>query len=316
MYFLGLDGGGTKTKAVLSDISGDQLRIAEGGPGNVSSLGRDDVKEIIFNLIEDLLEGEPLSQIQNATLCLAGIGREQERRLMSDLIASAGLAEFNLKTDAEILYFAAFDEDDAIVLEAGTGAVCILKSGVELKQFGGWGYLLGDDGGGYSIGRSALRTVLLEAERTSSLSEFSTQIMKYFNVINPEEIITKVYDAESSQATISSCAKLVCSLALSGDQEAIAIIDEAAASLYDLLVHAIEAEKVDPPYNIALAGSVFGLNSPVQIKFKEIALKSSMEINYSDILYTPAGAALLHAIKSSGETISQSLQIKLKEHAL
>ena len=316
MYFLGLDGGGTKTNAILSDISGNKLRIVEGGPGNVSTVGRDAIRELILNLIENLLEGEPLSQIQNATLCFAGIGREHEQNLMSDLIASIGLTDYDLKTDAEILHFAAFDEKDGIVLEAGTGAVCIIRSGGILNQFGGWGYLLGDGGGGYSIGRSALRNVLSEFERTDSLSDFSAQIMNHFKVMNPEEIITKVYSAENSQMLISSCAELVSSLALSGDKEAIAIIDEAASSLYNLMVNAIESNKINPPINIALAGSVLGLNSPVQFKFKEIASKSSMEFNYSDILYTSAVAALLHAIKSSGETISESLQLKLQENAL
>ena len=82
MYFLGLDGGGTKTNAILSDISGVQLRRTEGGPGNVSTMGSDSVKELILDLLEKLLEGEPLSQIQNATLCFAGIGREHSILLL------------------------------------------------------------------------------------------------------------------------------------------------------------------------------------------------------------------------------------------
>ena len=316
MYFLGLDGGGTKTEAVLTDLSGNQLRRAEGGPGNVSTLGQEGVKELISNLIENLLKGEPLSHIQNATLCFAGIGRVQEKYLMSDLIASLGLTEFNLKTDAEILHFAAFDEEDGIVLEAGTGAVCVIKSGGKLKQFGGWGYLLGDDGGGYSIGRYALRKVLAEIESDQPLSDFSAQIMNHFKVKMPEEIITKVYGAESSQMLIASCAKLVSSLALSRIQEANVIITEAAKSLYNLVINAVESAKIKPPYSIALAGSVLGLNSPVQDQFKELASKSSFDFNYSDILYTSAEAALIHAIKNSGEAISDSLQLKLREPAI
>jgi len=315
MYFLGLDGGGSKTNAILSDISGDQLRRADGGPGNVSTVGRDGVKELISILIEKLLDGEPLSQIKNATLCFAGIGREQEKKLMSDLIASLGFNEFNVKTDAEILHFAAFDEEDGIVLEAGTGAVCIIKSGGELKQFGGWGYLLGDDGGGYSIGIHALRKVLSDDEKDQSLSDLSGNIMNHFDVKIPKEIITKVYGADSSQMLIASCAKIVSSSALSGDQDSIDIINEAAASLYDLVIHAIESTKIKPPYGIALAGSVLGSNSPAQDHFKKLASKSSMEFNYSNISYTSAEAALIHAIKSSGEIISESLQLRLKKAA-
>ena len=235
---------------------------------------------------------------------------------MSEVIETLGLRNFNLKTDAEILHFAAFDEKDGIVLESGTGAVCIIKSEGVMKQFGGWGYLLGDDGGGYSIGRLALRNVLSESEKTNSLSEFSSQIMKHFNVKMPEEVITQVYEAESSQKLIASCAELVSSLALAGDEEAIAIINNAATSLYDLVIQAIESTKSKPPYNISLAGSVLDSKSPAQNYFKELASKSSNEFKYSDIIYTSAGAALINAIKNSGETISDSLILKLKELAL
>ena len=313
MYFLGLDGGGSKTNAVLSDISGRHLRRSAGGPGNVSTLGRDGIRELISDLIERLLDGESVSRIQNATFCFAGIGREQERKMMGKVITSLGLTDFSLKTDAEILHSAAFDEEDGIVLEAGTGAVCIIKSNRELKQFGGWGYLLGDDGGGYFIGRFALRKVLSESERASSPSKLSQEIMNYFKVKTPEEVITKVYGAESSQMLIASCAELVSSLALAGDPDAETIIHEAATSLYNLVIHAIDSTNPNPPYKLALAGSVIGSKSPVKDYFKELASRSSMDFKYSDFLYSPAGAALINAIKNSGETISESLQLRLKE---
>ena len=316
MYFLGIDGGGTNTIAVLSNISGDHLRRAAGGPGNISTSGLDNVKEIISNLIEKVLEGESVGLIQYATLCFAGIGRAQERKMMAEVIESLGLSNFNLKTDAEILHIAAFADEDGMVLQAGTGAVCIVKSDGVLKQFGGWGYLLGDDGGGYSIGRLALRKVLSDSEKANSLSDFSREILNYFKVKNPEDVITKVYGAQSSQMLIASCAEIVSSLALAGDHEATVLINNAADSLYDLMIQAIESTKLKAPYNIALAGSVLGLNSPVQDYLKELVSKSSIEIKYSDIFYTSAEAALIDAIKSSGEAISESLQLKLKEPAI
>ena len=115
---------------------------------------------------------------------------------------------------------------------------------------------------------------------------------------------------------IASCAKLVSSSALSRIQEASVIITEAAKSLYNLVINAVESAKIKPPYSIALAGSVLGLNSPVQDQFKDLASKSSFDFNYSDILYTSAEAALIHAIKNSGEAISDSLQLKLREPAI
>jgi len=84
MYFLGLDGGGSKTNAILSNISGSYLRRSAVGPGNVSTLGKDDIRELISNLIERLLDGKSVSRIQYATLCFAGIGREQERKMMGE----------------------------------------------------------------------------------------------------------------------------------------------------------------------------------------------------------------------------------------
>ena len=312
MIFLGIDAGGSKTTAVVADLNGEQIRTANGGPGAISAVGVSGVNSLITELLKELDLYDSLDRLQAATFGFSGVGREDVREKVKDEIKKIGVTDFELITDGELLHYSAFGESDGILLEAGTGAVCISGNSNVLTQIGGWGYLLGDEGGGYQIGRDAIRNASAENDKNLSVSKLSIEIMKFYGVEKREELINAVYSADNVQKVISSSAFTVCELAKQGDTDAQTIVEDAANHLFTILQTALEKFATDDIIKIACAGSILSEDSPVLDLFNKKVDKIGYNFEFIDIQIEPAAAGVLYAVKSSGEEASEQLQNSLK----
>ena len=312
MIFLGIDAGGTKTTAVAADIKGEMIRSAKGPPGAISVIGVNGVKSLITDLLKELDLNDSLDRIQAATFGFSGVGRTDVSEKVEEEIKKIGFTDFKLITDGELLHYSAFKESDGILLEAGTGAVCIIGKNNVLTQIGGWGYLLGDEGGGYQIGRDAVRKALAENDKNLPVSELSKEIMKFYGVEKREELISAVYSSDNVQKVISSSAFTVCDLAKQGDSDAQTIVEAAATHLFTILQTALEKYAADDLIKIAYAGSLLGKDSPVLDLFNKKLDNIGSDFEIIDIPIEPAAAGVLYAVISSGEESSEQLLNSLK----
>lgn len=313
MYFLGIDGGGTKTTAVLADAKGEVIRMQQAGPGNVAVLREERTEALISALVFALLRDEPVDRITRATLGCAGANGQPEKDILNRVLTKLGIACFSVLTDAELLYFAALGETTGILLAAGTGSVCIGKDAAgQVIEFGGWGYLLGDDGSGHHLGRLAMRTALQEADRGLPLSQLSQALLRFFGARHPRELISKVHSSDNPQFLMASCARLVGEQAEAGDPNALNCIDVVAEALCALAHIALERLALAPPIPTGLAGSLLSEDSIVAIRFKTQAEKRGMRLQYRRSELHPAAAAVLHALAQAGVQANKSLVEKLK----
>jgi N-acetylglucosamine kinase-like BadF-type ATPase len=314
MYYLGIDGGGTKTTGVLSDCKGEILRTKKTGPGNVSVLGEEiftkHLKEIVYGLLGD----EAVSRVKWATFGFAGAGREQEKRRVKEIISGLGIEKFSLLTDAELLYYSIHGNSQGILIVAGTGSVCIIRNNKnELEQLGGWGYLLGDEGSGYDLGRQAIREALNADERGKKPSKLTCKLLSFYQVEHPKDLITRVYSSSNHQQLIASSAGLVCELALKGERNAKRIVTTAASALLELSKLGIERLDTNPPYKIALSGGILYEDSPVVSEFKNKADKIKLDFEYVGQCLQPAAAGVLNSLRDAGEPVTDSLMKRLRK---
>ncbi|MEJ2634073.1 MAG: BadF/BadG/BcrA/BcrD ATPase family protein [Calditrichia bacterium] len=291
------------------------IRKLRKGPGNISVLGRRLLSILIGELTDELLRGRKTDEIAGATFAFAGAGRVPEKRMAGEVIQEAGIKNFTIMTDAEILHYSIFGEQAGILISAGTGSVCLVKrKDLGYLQLGGWGYLLGDEGSGFHIGNLAIRRVLHNAQKGNVNTGFTQKILSFYNIDHPRNIISAIYSSSNPSNLVASCARLVCELAEAGDAEADSIIMSAAEVLVDLAQQAIlyydlnESEK----YRISLAGSILADVSAVNRKFREIALKRNLKLEYIAQEMEPSAAAVLHAMKMADAEIPGSLTGKLK----
>ena len=164
MRIWGIDGGGTKTDAVICDEGGRVLRRTQGGPSNCSARPMEQVLSMLTKTIRALTAGlsgaDAAPDAIFAGISGAGVG-DNAARIRAHLQALFPQCPcIQAGTDAKNALRSAIPAGDGAIAIAGTGSGVFVFRGEEMQQIGGWGYLLGDEGSGGAIGRMLLRDCL------------------------------------------------------------------------------------------------------------------------------------------------------------
>lgn len=236
MLYLGIDAGASSTKWTLLDSEG---MVKEGT--SLSMDGHINREESKTRMITVLKEIEAVAHPQKVTAIYAGITGISETvdgaAATIEIFRSVfGKTSLELVTDIELGYRAHLDLGEGIFLYAGTGSIALhIDKNKEIIRAGGWGYLLGDEGGGYWIGREAIRRVLFQIENQSPIdpNSFEAQILTFIDCRNWKDIKSFVYSHERSK--MASIARHVIELAQQGDMTALEIIQEAVGYLANLV---------------------------------------------------------------------------------
>lgn len=155
---LGVDGGGTGCRAAVADLSGRVLGRGEAGAANIASEPEAAAGNIRHAVEKALDQAKATAtHISRAVLGLAGanLPGAPER-----LAGTLPYPKVRIVTDAITAARGALGQSDGIVAAIGTGSVFAVQRGQEIRQFGGYGFLLGDEGSGASLGRALLSRAL------------------------------------------------------------------------------------------------------------------------------------------------------------
>src|SRR5690606_36524088 len=166
-YYVGIDGGGTRTTLAVADAEGRELIRRTGPAGLVDPRRPAATAELLVGLIRETAAAA--GQEGPATgLCagLAGVGNVTERELVQGSLLRSGVAEQVLVvSDGETALHGALGGGPGILLIAGTGSVAYGRSeDGRVARCGGWGMIVGDEGAGYRVGQEGLRAALLSAD--------------------------------------------------------------------------------------------------------------------------------------------------------
>ena len=238
-FVIGVDGGGTKTNAILVGLDGTVYAEAAGGPTNLATVGTAKAAQVLLDLFLECCataKAEP-ELLQNVVLGLAGAGRPAVRADLTDkLLAAAAKKKFPLKsivveTDARIALEAAFAGGPGVALIAGTGSIALYRTedGKYLRA-GGWGHVLGDEGSGYAIGRDGLQAVMRQFDGRGEKTLLTKKAFEHFGVSNVEELIPKIY---TEGADIAAFAPRVFEAVVERDRPAHLILVKNANDLTD-----------------------------------------------------------------------------------
>jgi N-acetylglucosamine kinase-like BadF-type ATPase len=262
---LGIDGGGTKTVALLAKAS------EQGGPTVIArgSSGASNPRSVGFELAAAALNaavaaafhaaGIPPGTVAAACLGLAGAGRESERReLQSWADARRLAARFVQVHDALPVLAAGAPDLCGIALIGGTGSLAFGRNQAgDSARCGGWGYLFGDEGSGYSLAREALRAVAHEADGRGPATSLTERLLSRLRISRAENLVEAIYHADVDRATVASLADLVLEAARAHDPVAIALVDRAAGDLAEMVVAvAARLRFGEEPFPLALTGGL------------------------------------------------------------
>jgi glucosamine kinase len=238
-YVLGVDGGGSKTNAVIVGMDGNVLAEAQGGPTNLMTVGVKGAVPIIFDLVKSCAEkiNAEATSLSSIVIGIAGAGRAVERTEFLNALLLHGqkkkfpLKQVRIETDARIALEAAFAGGPGIVVVAGTGSIALYRTeDNKILRAGGWGKLVGDEGSGYVIGRDALNAVMRQADGRGEKTVLTQKAFEHFGVKAAEDIVAKiVYD----RLDIASFAPKVFEAVVERDRTAHLLIVKNANDLAD-----------------------------------------------------------------------------------
>ncbi|MEY2573495.1 MAG: N-acetylmuramic acid 6-phosphate etherase [Verrucomicrobiota bacterium] len=221
---LGVEGGGTKTSWVLVESEGGAFAIVDQGklpPSNFRLVSPERLRAIFQQMP---------GGAERVGMFLAGCATEDDRNVLEKLCAEVWpKSKIVAGSDRDSGLAAALGRGDGIAVNAGTGASVTGRRGARVEKAGGWGHILGDAGGGYSLALQALRLILREYDLHRGEAQFTATILRTLSLNSRDELVRWAQVADKNE--VAGLAPVVMECAMKGDEIAMRIVEEGAGVL-------------------------------------------------------------------------------------
>ena len=304
-YYLGIDGGGTKTTCAVGDES-NLLATVTTGPSNIVRVGAPQTRESLQKAVQQACAAAGVAPAQVERTCVGGSGAARPelaaevRAFLAEILSSP----VDVVGDMEIALAAAFREGPGVVVIAGTGSIAFGRDrqGRTLRA-GGWGFAIGDEGSAHWIGREAIAAVLRASDMTHGTpedifySDLATALCKAWGVNS----LTDLARAANSIPP-PDFAALFPAVAATKNILALQVLSTAGRELAQTA--AIVVRKLFPPDEagpvpVATAGGVFRHANLVRADFYNELRKIDPRVEINPLLIEPVEGALRMARKAA-----------------
>ena len=314
-YYIGIDGGGTKTAAVLANTDGEVIAGALAGATNPNSATDEEIKQVLSSIISQL-KRQFESAFEYPIGLFAGMsgaaGESASNRLYNIFqeVFPNNISSTIVPDPINALYSGTLGAP-GIVQIAGTGSITYgIDSDHRHVRAGGWGYLFGDEGSGYDIGRRAVIAVTQASDGMTKATMLTEALLQKFQTTHARTVVGHIYNAASPKLEIASLSKLVFESYKEKDPLAKTIIEEAAQAMVKQIQtvkqNLFPAQKSVP---LVLAGGIFSDKEVMPV----ILNKLLPEKEFKQIIphIPPVGGSLVGALSAQREmTASQGKNIR------
>jgi len=265
---LGIDGGGTTTRAALVSDEGVVLARGEAGPANFHAAGTkaavDNIRLSVTRAFQNA--GRQVEPCSAAFLGIAGVRTASERALIFNLISELNLApaaNVEVDHDLRIALAGGLRNKEGIVLIAGTGSACYARrdNGREWIA-GGWGYIMDDLGSSYDVSRRALAAVVRAADGRAQQTVLTGTVLAKLNLQSTRDLVHRVHGSASfagkplTRSELAALAPLVLDAAAQGDGPAQSILKRCVTELA-LLAQTVAAKTDFSTPPVVVSGGLF-----------------------------------------------------------
>jgi glucosamine kinase len=269
-YVIGVDGGGTRTRAVVLDRDGTEIARAEGDAAVADAAAPAPAADAVAAVSSAAARAAGIDlPVDVVWAGLAGAGRETARSAVEVELGRAGVARVTrVGTDVVAAFHDAFADGPGVLLIAGTGSIAWgrAEDGRE-GRVGGWGRHIGDEGSAYAIGMDALRRIAKNADGRAPETTLRDAVLSRLALPGVDDLVQWTGTAE--RANVAALAPVVAAAATKGDAAAREIIDRAVDELERHVLAVLE--NLGPwrrPPQVALAGGLLrpgrALRAPVE----------------------------------------------------
>ena len=283
MYVLGIDAGGTKTICYLADSTGRIIGEGRGGGANLQAHGELEVEKVLHSVIDQAIGDRSILPV---AICLgvAGVDRAEDDRTVRAIVRRLGFKSHALVVnDALVALVAGNGDDPGVVLIAGTGSIAYgVNAAGYAARAGGWGYVLGDEGSGYWIGRQALAAVVRDADGRGPRTELTPLVLQHFNLSRVDGLVREVYDRGLQRQAVAQIGIVVEKARAAGDIVAAEILKKAGEELTRAAASVISRlEMRGNTFGVVLAGGMFRviawLAADVEERLAEVAPRATVK---------------------------------------
>lgn len=273
---LGIDGGGTGTRAAILDQEGGICGVGTGGPSNYSDVGVAATRE---NLLQAVTEARrkaslPAEPFAAAFLGLGGVASHTDREVIRGLAQDLRLApegRVGVDHDIRIALAGGLSGRPGIVLIAGTGSSCYGRNAAgESWRSGGWGPLVADEGSAYWLGVEAIKAAVRAFDGRAPSTILLPRVQTALALPTMDDLLHRLYVTGMSRKEIASLAPLVIEAASQGDSTAVALIRRGCGELADcVLAVAQKLGLAERRCELALTGGTFRAGEMVIAPLRE-----------------------------------------------
>jgi N-acetylglucosamine kinase len=259
MHVLGIDAGGSKTVCLLADGEGNVLAEARGPGANLQTSGELEVEKVLHQVIDEAI-GDRGVQPQIVCVGIAGVDRPRDSQALATIMRRLGFKSGTLiVNDALVALVAGAGIGPGLVIVAGTGSIAYGRDAAgRAARAGGWGYLLGDEGAGFWIGRLALSAVVRQFDGRAPDTMLTRLVLEHMRLDSPRDLIQVVYEGGLHRQSMAGVALLVRDAADGGDAVARDILARASAELVAAAASVVsKLEMRGLPFRTVLTGGVF-----------------------------------------------------------
>jgi N-acetylglucosamine kinase len=260
-YVVGVDGGATKTLALIGTTTGKVLGRGVAGPSNYHNVGELAASKAIKTAVSRAKRQTGLGKpkVGTAVVALAAVDSTADFRVARRFVRRANVAEECIVIhDSVAALYAATQGKPGVIVNSGTGcfAAGINQAG-EYVRVGGWGYLIDDKGSAFDIGMRAITMVFRMMDGRTPPTNLPTLLKRRLGVKMFDEILDIIYANKLSVEETARLAPLV-SKAASNDKVCRRILNEAGTSLAELAITATRRLKMsNRPFQLATVGGGF-----------------------------------------------------------
>ncbi len=312
MLIAGVDGGGSKTEAVIVDL--DERRIIGrglSGPSNYHNVGLDIA---VANIVDSLAKAAVEAGLDNLyfdSLCisLAGLDTRFDREYVSERLASLGISRILvIEHDAHEALMAGSLGEPGISVIAGTGSIAYGWDGRSRYIAGNHGWLLGDQGSGFWIGFKGLRTAVRMLDGRLEKSVLADLVLKHIGAGDKEELSYIIYNRGFSVDYIASLAPIVAEACSLGDHTACNILYRAGYELAKAVKAVATRTRLRGGYGVYYTGGVFSIGT-VKSSFEKHVRELVNGVSVEMIKYRPVvGSLVIAAIRAGVEVNVEDIE--------
>lgn len=293
---VGVDGGGTKTHAVILDADFTTLGEGLAGASNPLRVGIANAAVAIREAIDKACEAAQLrrTDLIAAEIGVAGARRHELSARLREALLGLGIGEIIVVGDADIALYGATEGEPGLIVIAGTGSICCgINARGRTFCAGGWGPIAGDEGAGAWIARRALRAIAHAVDGRGAATSLTSAACTYFHVTDPNDLSTAIYAPTITNERLAGFGKYVIQAAKAKDRVAREILAEGGRELGVAAGAVIRNLKLErETFQVAYVGGVFaGAGELVLSAMREAVNSVAPKAYLAPPRFSPAVAA-------------------------